>query len=168
MPDFLHLLKADRVISQLTSLSKFKSRVRRAIVRNQSAIQQRAKNHVLAEVYSTKPNPRYPRSRNLLAATFAKMDKDSTPDDATLIVGLDPKRANRPFGYTYGNRVTPSGILSYSRLNQSRGNWDYYPSYVRRGVVFRGRMPARDFMAAIRMDVVPAFKKLTDDAIRTF
>jgi len=67
----------------------------------------------------------------------------------------------------YVGQVDPQGLLSYYTI-VGKGGPTYYPSYVRRGVFFRKKLPARDFRSAWLDIMGPIYKRDVARAIRKF
>ena len=157
-----------RLNSQLIRLSPFQAKAYAAMKRKENAYRTRAKATVQRVVYNTRPSPLYPRSGNLLAATDVHNIK--SPDANITYIFLNPEKASRKFAYKYrgpSGPVDPQGLLSYYALT-GQGGYRFYPSYVRRGIIFKRAMPKRDFVAGWRDDLIPIYITDMSIAMRKF
>jgi len=81
------------------------------------------------------------------------------PDVAGIGILLDPSRGTRSFQYLYAHGTTPQGLLSYYNIT-SQGGYEFYPSYVRRGIFFkRARRPGYDFVSAWKDHLTSPFRR---------
>lgn len=164
----LDLLGYGRLNKQLLKLSRFQQNVNAHMKGRESNYRNRAKDIVRLVVYSYPPNPLYPRSKNLLAAVDVNTIKDLGGSSVSTYIFLNPNRASRDFAYQYrgpAGPVQPQGLLSFWNLT-GQGGFLFYPSYVRRGVFFKRKMPPRDFVATWRATMAPTYVKDVAKAIR--
>lgn len=151
-------IKMTGALKQLKSLSRFKRRVFARLTGQQGNLVDDAREVVQEVVYSHPENPRYPRSGNTLAATDVQTQSEG--DFVITSIFLNPSMANNSFTY---NEAAPTGLRSFAD-----GNFDYYPSYIRRGVIFKRKTTPRDFVAGWGVKMIPVYKRLVVGAIMDF
>ena len=166
----IQLVGVKRLNKQLIRLAPFQRKVYGALKRKENIYRTRAKSIVQRIVYSTKVNPNYPRSGNLLAATDTTNIKDAGGDATATFIFLNPDKASRSFRYAYRGPegpVQPQGLLSYWTII-GRGGYRFYPSYVRRGEGFMSGVGKRDFVAGWHEDLIPIYVTDVGIAVRKF
>jgi len=164
----MQLIGINRLNGQLIRLSKFRAKGFAVMKRKENSYRTRAKAVVQRVVYSARPNPKYPRSGNLLAAT--DVHNITSVDANTTHIFLNPGKASRSFRYTYrgaSGPVQPQGLLSYWTIT-GQGGFRFYPSYVRRGILFKIKVPKRDFVAGWRNEIAPIYIADMGRAMRKF
>lgn len=164
----LSLHGADKVSLQLMGYARFKDAFASHMVRRQRSYQRVAEDVVLQTVYAHPAvGDVYPRSGNTLAAVSAVPVREQ--DGAGMDIMLDPLKATRAFQYLYFGGIPPKGLRSYSSLSpEGHGGFEFYPSYVRRGIFFKQNKAPRDFIAGwikslsglFRQDLINTFRTL--------
>ena len=162
----IRIVGINRLNKQLIRLAPFQRKTYAALKRKENNYRNLAKAVVQRVVYSTKENPDYPRSGNLLAATDVNNIKGD--DAVATYIFLNPDKASRSFGYKYkgpDGPVDPQGLLSYWTIT-GQGGYRFYPSYVRHGEGFMKRIGARDFVAGRKDDLAPVYTEDVATALR--
>jgi hypothetical protein len=162
----IRLVGTTKLTKQLVRLGRFQPKVFAATKRKENLYRKTARDTVQRIVYSAKPNPDYPRSGNMLAATDV-LNVKPNPDASATFIYLNPDRASRSFTYQYRGDIEPSGLLSYYSL-VGKGGHRFYASYVKRGIFFNVKMDKRDFVAGWAEDITPIYVSDVSMAIRKF
>lgn len=171
----LELIGGNRLISQIGLLGDFQNKIYLAMKRSENVCREKAKNIVNTVVYIHNPNPLYPRSGNLMAATDVDNVKGMDGNSVETRIFLNPEKATRGFAYQYRGPegpVRPRGLFSFYYLRpqglSGQGGFTFYPSYVRRGIFFKIVMEPRDFVAGWREGLAPDYVHNVATAIRKF